>query len=147
MRPAFQTRQILLRSQQQLDTLLFLIPNLPLDADKPLEVIIREQVKQRGLSQNALYWMRLHEIAEQGWFQGKLYSSDVWHEYSKKHIMPEEIITKDGEIMSKWVESPDGSRVVISTTQLAKACFAEYTEMVEAFGAGLGVRFKEKGYE
>ena len=90
--------------------------------------------------------MRLHEIAEQGWFQGRLYSADVWHEYAKKHIMPEEIITKDGEIRSKWVESPDGSRVVISATQLAKACFAEYTEMVEAFGAGLGVRYKEKGY-
>ena len=147
MRPSFQTRQILLRSQQQVDTLLFLIPNLPLDADKPLEVLIREQVKQRGISQNAYYWMRLHEIAEQGWFQGRLYSADVWHEYAKKHIMPEEIITKDGEIRSKWVESPDGSRVVISTTQLAKACFAEYTEMVEAFGAGLGVRFKEKCYE
>lgn len=147
MRRAFQTRQILLRSKQQVDTLLFLIPNLPLDADRPLEVLIREQVKQRGQSQNAYYWMRLHEIAEQGWFQGRLYSADVWHEYAKKHIMPEEIITKDGEIRSKWVESPDGSRVVISTTQLAKACFAEYTEMVEAFGAGLGVRFKEKCYE
>lgn len=121
--------------------------NLPLDLEKPLEVIIREEVKQRGLSQNAYYWMRLGEIAEQGWFQGRLYSADVWHEYCKKYVMPEEIVTKDGEIRSKWVDSPDGSRVVISTTQLAKGCFAEYVGMVEAFGATLGVRYKEKGYE
>jgi hypothetical protein len=147
MRPAFQTRQILLRSQQQVDTLLFLIPNLPLDADKPLEVIIREQVKQRGLSQNALYWMRLHEIAEQGWFQGRLYSADVWHDYCKKYVMPEEIITKAGEVRSKWVDAPDGNQAVISTAELNRGSFAVYTEMVEAFGAGLGVRFKEKGYE
>ena len=130
-----------------MDSLTFLIPNLPLDKDNPLEVTIREQVKQRGLDQNGLYWLRLREIAEQGWFQGRLYSAEIWHEYAKKHIMPEEIVTKDGEIRSKWLDTPDGEPVVISTTQLAKGCFAEYTQLVEVFGAELGVRFKERDYE
>ena len=147
MRDKFNSRSILLRSQQQVDTLLYLIPNLPLDPDKPLEVLIREQVKQRGLDQNGLYWKRVGEIANQAWFQGRQYSKDVWHEYAVKHILPEEITTKDGEIRSKWVDCPDGSQTVISTTQLSKGTFAAFTEEVEVFGAGLGVHFTEKNYE
>lgn len=118
-----------------------LVSNLPTDPDRPLEVLIREQVKQRGIDQNGLYWRRLADIAEQAYFEGKRYSKDVWHIYLCKEEMPEEIVTRDGEIRSKWVELPDGSLTVISTTQLSKASFAEYTTIVEAFGAGLGVRF------
>lgn len=146
MRDKFVSRSILLRSQQQVETLLHLIPNLPIDPERPLEVLVREQVRQRGLDANGYYWMRIGEIAEGGWFQGRRYSQDVWHEYAKKHILPEEIITKDGEIRSKWVESPDGSRVVISTTQLSKGTFAAFTEEVEAFGASLGVHFRAREY-
>ena len=65
MRPKFQTRQILLRGQQQVDTLLFLIPNLPLDAENPLEVLIREPVKQRGIDQNGLYYIE-HSFGMKG---------------------------------------------------------------------------------
>lgn len=141
MRPKFPTRQILLRSQQQVDTLLFLIPNLPLDAENPLEVLIREAVKQRGIDQNGLYWRRIGDIAEQAWLKGRQYSKEVWHEYLARNEMPEEIVTKDGEMRSKWEESPDGAMTVISTSRLSKGSFAEYTEAVEAFGASLGVKF------
>lgn len=144
-RTKFQTRQILLRSQQQVDTLLFLIPNLPLDSEKPLEVLIREPVKQRGVDQNGLYFKRVGEIAEQAWLKGRQYSKDVWHVYLCQYEMQEEIETKDGERRSKWVDMPDGGRTVISTTQLSKACFAEFTAIVEAFGASLGVRFNVRG--
>jgi hypothetical protein len=140
-RDKFTTRTILLKSELQRNTLLSLIPNLPLDAEKPLQVIVREEVKARGLDANGYYWLRIGEIASQAWFEGKQFSKEVWHIYLGKHHMPEMITTKDGEARSKWVESPDGSMVVISTTQLERGCFAAYTEIVEAFGASLGVQF------
>lgn len=44
-RQPYSPRSILLRTAAQAALLCRLIPNLPLDADKPLEVLIREQVK------------------------------------------------------------------------------------------------------
>lgn len=144
MRNKFGTRQILLRSKQQAETAIQLISNLPLDQDQPLEILIREQVKQRGIDQNGLYFRRVRDIAEQGWFEGRQYSTDVWHQYLAKYEMPEEIVTKDGEVRSKWESLPDGTQAVISTTRLSKGCFAEYAAIVEAFGASLGVRFSAR---
>src|SRR5688500_9343305 len=145
MRPKFQTRQILLRTPSQTELAVSLIQNLPTDPDKPLEILVREAVKQRGVDQNGLYWRRIGDIAEQGWLEGRQYSKDVWHVYLCKYEMSEEIEAKDWVKRSKWVDMPDGGRTVISTTQLSKACFAEFTEIVEAFGASLGVRFNVRG--
>lgn len=140
-RGKFATKKILLRTKTQLDNLLALAPHLPLDESHPIEVVIREEVKTRGIDANAYYWLRLGEISEQAWFNGRQYISDVWHEYCKRHIMPEEVTTKDGETRSKWTETPDGELTVISTTMLEKSSFHEYTTAVEAFGASLGVMF------
>lgn len=137
----FKQIKILLRTRRQVESLLSIVPHLPLDESHPLEVVIREEVKGRGFDANAYYWLRLGEIAEQAWFNGRQYISDVWHEYCKRHIMPDEITTKDGEIRSKWTETPDGELTVISTTVLEKSSFHEYTTAVEAFGASLGVKF------
>lgn len=141
MRPKFATRQFFLRTDTQTATLLALIPHLPLDQDNPLEVVIREPVKARGMDQNGYYFMRIGELAGQAWIDGKQFSKDAWHEYAKKNIMPEEITTKDGEVRSKWEPTPDGDMSVISTTRLERGCFADYTNAVEAFGASLGVMF------
>jgi hypothetical protein len=140
-RQKFETRKIYLRGELQREAALALIRNLPADDAHPLEVLIREEVKARGLDANGYYWLRLTEIAEQAWFNGRQFSKEVWHEYARQNLMPDTITTKDGEIRSKWIESPDGAPVVISTTNLERRCFAEYTEAVEAFGAGLGVHF------
>ena len=145
MRQKFPTRQILLRSDTQLAIVMALLPNLPLDEQEPLEVIIREPVKARGLDQNGYYFMRIGELAGQAWIDGKQFSKDAWHEYAKKNIMPEEITTKDGEVRSKWEPTPDGDMSVISTTRLERGCFADYTNAVEAFGASLGVMFSADG--
>jgi hypothetical protein len=103
--------------------------------------VISEEVKKRGLSQNSYYWMRLGEIAIQAWSNGRQYDSDVWHEYGKRNIMPDIVEIKSGEKVSKFMDSPDGNQIIISTTQLSKKQFSEYTEMVEALGASLGVMF------
>lgn len=141
MRQPFKTRNILLRTMEQVNHAVHLIVNLPLDDKNPLEIVIREQMKGRGLDQNSFYWLRLGEIADQAWFNGKQYNSDMWHIYCRRNIMPDIVILKDGSEVSKWLESPDGSLEVISTTLLEKGCFANYTQLVESFGASLGVEF------
>lgn len=140
-RQPFATRKIILVGPNQRDLAIAAIGNAPIDPLRPLEVVIREEVKARGLDQNGLYWLRLGEIADQAWLRGRQYSKEVWHHYAGQNIMPEEITTKDGEVRSKWEDSPDGKPTVISTTRLEKRCFADYTTAVEAFGAGLGVQF------
>jgi hypothetical protein len=132
---------VLIRSEQQKELLANKISNLPVDCDRPIQIVISEQTKKRGLDQNGYYWLRLGEIAAQVWRNNKQYTSELWHDYCKKHEMQEEVELKDGTVCSKWIEAPDGSVTVISTTQLSKRCFAEYTQIVEAFGAGLGVMF------
>lgn len=114
-----------------------MVRNAPLG----IEIVAREIVKARKPDQNGYYFMRIGEIAEQAWVAGKQFSKDAWHEYAKKNILPEEITTKDGEVCSKWEQTPDGGMSVISTTRLERGCFAEYTNAVEAFGASLGVMF------
>lgn len=133
----FKTRVLRLVTQFQRDTVAQLAQNVPAG----VEVVFREPVKQRGLDQNGYYWLRLTEIADQAWIQGRQYSKEVWHEYARQNLMPDMVTTKDGSEVSKWLPSPDGKPVVISTTQLEKRCFAQYTEIVEAHGAGMGVMF------
>lgn len=146
-REKFKTVTIILDSPFKRNIALAKMTNAPIDTDKPLEWILREKVKVRGLDANGYYWLRLGEIAEQAWFQSGVddkpqrYSKDAWHIYAGRMLMPEIVTTKDGERRSKWVTVPDGSVAVISTTLLESAFFAKYTEIVEAFGASLGVMF------
>lgn len=148
-RQKFTTRQILLRTGQQLDIVMALLPNLPLDDENPLEVLIREPVKARGMDQNALMWVGpLADIAAQAWVQGRQFSADVWHEHFKREYLPEEDaenlheLVKDPFKWRKWDYTPTGERVLIgSTTQLTKRGFALYLQQVEADGAGMGVQF------
>ena len=139
---AFQKRVILLRGEQQRETLLALVRNLPVDDKKPLQVTIQEESKQRGLNANAYYWVMLGQAAEQAYLEGRRYDADVWHEYVRRNVMADEITLKDGTVRSKWIELPDGSTTIVSTTQLERKCFAEYVTTCEAFFANLGVQFK-----
>lgn len=140
-RQKFVTRKWLLKTEKQRDSLMVTLPNLPLDDVHPIEIVAREEAKARGLDANGYYWLRLGEIASQAWFNGRQYIADVWHEYAKRHLMQEQVTLKDGTVRSKWIEAPDGTLTVISTTLLEKGCFAEYCTIVEAFGADLGVQF------
>ena len=140
----FITRTIVLIDDNRRHIANCLINTVPLG----LEVIVREPVKVRGIDQNGLYWIRLGEIAEQAWFNGRQYNSDVWHEYAKRNLMPDTITDKNGVERSKWLETPaKGELAVISTTELSKGCFSEYTNIVEAFGANLGVLFSANSRE
>lgn len=131
----------LIRSDQQKEVLASKISNLPVDSERPIQIVISEQTKARGLDQNGLMWKRIGEISSQGWINKRQYSKECWHKYLKDNEMPEEVELKDGTICSKWVEQIDGSMKVISTTLLSARCFAEYVTIIEAFGSSLGVLF------
>ena len=132
---------VLIRSELQKELLTSKIANLPVDEDNPIQIVISEQTKARGLDANAYYWLRLGEVSAQAWSAGRQYQSDIWHEYCKRNIMSDIVEIKSGDMVSKYMDSPDGNAVIISTTQLSKKQFAEYTEAVEAFGCSLGVMF------
>lgn len=143
-REAFTTRTIYLRAEQQREIAIALLGNVPLDAGKPLEFVVREQVKARKPDQNALMWSGpLADIAEQGYVQGRTYSAETWHEHFKREYLPEEFdpeLCKEG--YQKWDYTPSGERILIgSTTQLTVRGFALYLQQVEAFGASIGVMF------
>ncbi len=87
----------------------------------------------RSQEQNALYWVRLTEISEQLFPDGKQYSPEVWHEWLKAKFLGKTVIVVDGEphIVPK------------TTTTLKTVDFADYLTQVEAWGAEHGVRFSD----
>lgn len=144
MRQPFKPRPFLLRDERVRDTLVAAVRNLPLDAMYPLEVVIREPVKGRKLSQNAAMWAgALRDISEQAWVQGRRHSAEVWADFFKRELLPEDFnpeMCKEG--YRKWDIDPGGERILIgSTTQLTVKGFSEYLMAMEAYGASLGVLF------
>ncbi len=144
VRSKFATRTIYIAGETQRDTLIQCARNLPLDKDNPLEVVIREKQKVRGLDANALMWVGpLKNIAEQAWVNGRTFSDVVWHEHFKALYLPEEYdpeLTKEG--YKKWDYTPSGDKVLVgSTTELLKKGFSIYLEQIHADGANMGVQF------
>jgi len=146
-RPKFEQRRLLLRGQEQVDRAIALLRNVPLDAGKPLEVLVREEVKGRKLDQNALMWAGpLRDISEQCWSDGRQFRAEVWHEYFKAQFLPEQYdpdLCKT-EHYRKWDYDPGGAPVLVgSTSDLTVKGFAQYLEQIHAFGAQMGVEFHE----
>lgn len=144
-RQKFETRKIILRGEQQRETALALISNLPVDSAKPLEVLVREEVRVRKPDQNSLMWSGpLKDIAEQAYVNGRTFSDVVWHHHFKVEYLPEEYdpeLCKD-ESYRKWDYTPTDERVLVgSTTDLTIKGFSLYLEQVYADGANRGVEF------
>lgn len=143
----YPTRTITIRDSRQIETLLNLIPNLPIRAKKPIQVIIREEIKVRSMSANDCMWAcQLKCISEQAYVQSRTYADTTWHEMFKDMYLPETFlspehqaeIVKDG--YKKYDIRPDGKRVLVgSTTELTTKGFSIYLQQVEAYGANLGV--------
>jgi hypothetical protein len=150
MRDKYQTRQGLLTGAMQLETVLQVLKNAPLDPMRPLEWIVREKAIKRNTTQNALMWSSaLADIAEQVWIDSKKYTIKMWHEHCKREFLPDEFtegITKEG--YKKWDFMPSGERVLIgSTGDLTTGGFSSYLEQVYAFGASYGVMFRANANE
>jgi hypothetical protein len=126
------------------------VSNLPFDGS--MEIVIRPITKKRTSSQNNAMWgVRLAEIADGVWVNGHQFSGDAWHIHLKREYLPEgheedfeKLVTKP-ETYAKWSFLPDGSRECIgSTTQLTTYGWQWYWTRIEAFFAlQHGLHFKE----
>jgi len=144
MRQHFATRRFLLRGEAVRESILNLVRNLPCDPARPLEIIVREEIKGRRLDANARMWAGpLKDIASQAWVDGRQFSAEVWHEWAKREFLPEEFDPERcREGYQKWDYDPSGERVLVgSTTMLTVKGFAEHLMMLEAAGASFGVLF------
>jgi len=143
MRDKFETRTIYLRGKQQEETLLQLIPALPLDEEKPLQVIIREAVDERSLAQNKLMWAMINDVSDQVWLNRRKYLPDVWNIYFKQLFLPdypEEGITRVN--YCKWGKGMEGEQVLIgSTTDLTIKGMTKYLDEINRYASEYGVVF------
>ena len=144
MRAQFDKRVIVLRGEEQRERALALIRNLPVDAEKPLQIVVDEYKPPRKKSQNDLMWAGpLKDMEDQAFLEGRKYSSKVWAEFFKEQFLPEAFdseLCRDGYV--KWEEDPRGMRKMVgSTTMLTVKGFAQYLEQIYVFGSELGVQF------
>lgn len=145
-RQKFEQRRVLLRAEEQVERAIAVLRNAPLDPLKPLEFLVREEVKARKPDQNALMWAGpLKDIAEQVWVERRQYSADVWNEHLKELYLPEEFdpeLCKEG--YEKWGFTPSGKRALTgSSKDLTIKGFAQYLDQIHAFGGNHGVEFHE----
>lgn len=149
-RQQYQQQTRLLAGEPQRESIICLIQNLPADAERPLEIVVRERQRVRRPDQNALYRAGpLKDIAEQAWLDGKQFSTEAYHELFKREFLPEdgtpEADPANGMVKDdyrKWLPTVDGgSHLAGSTTQLTVRGFSEFLDRVHAFGGNLGVEF------
>lgn len=149
-RQQYQQQTRLLAGEPQREAIIRLIQNLPADAERPLEIVVRERQKARRLDQNALYHAGpLKDIAEQATPNGRHFSAEAYHELFKREFLPEDDtpeadpangLVRDG--YRKWLPTiDDGRHLAGSTTQLTVRGFSQFLDQVHAFGGNLGVEF------
>ena len=87
---------------------------------------------KRTLPQNDRQWALLTDVSTQLCWHGQFYPPESWKEYFMHDYQ--------GAI---WMPHESGGMVPIgrSTSRLSKADHAEYTMLIEAFGARHGVKF------
>lgn len=145
-RPEFALRRILLREPEQVERAIAAIRNAPLDPIRPLECLIREEVKERKKSQNDMMWAGpLADIAAQVWVEGRQYRAEIWHEHFKASFLPEQYDPElcKREDYRKWDIGPSGERTLVgSSTDLTRKGFAQYVTEIEVFGAERGVEYR-----
>lgn len=143
-RQPFAMRKIRLVGEQQRETAIAMIRNLPIDPVTPLELVAREEVKLRKPDANSLMWAGpLKDISEQAWINDRRLTEKGWHEVFKRLYLPEEFDAElCKECYQKWDFDESGEPLLIgSTTDLTVRGFALYLEQVYAHGANMGVEF------
>ncbi len=148
-RELYPQKKVRLVGEIQRENAIKILQNAPIDTAKPLEFILREEVKPRKQTQNDLMWScQLKCISEQAYVQGRTYADTTWHEMFKEMFLPDDALFATPEQRAEIVKDsyrkydtrPDGKRVLVgSTTELTVKGFAIYLQQVEAYGANLGV--------
>lgn len=110
------------------------VRNLPINADRPIEVAIREYDTTRRNEANKYYWgVVIKSICEQAWIDGQQFGKDAWHEQAAQMFgIKEEIRLPNGTLTLRRK----------STADMKVREFAKYIEEVCAWAAQeLGIRF------
>lgn len=126
-----QTYQLI--DEQRRSNAINFIKQLPVDADKPLVIEIKERT--RSLDQNAKLWACLTDISNQViWYEKKLSPTD-W-----KHIFTASLEKQKSTV------GIDGGVVVLgqSTSRMSVKQLRDLIEVIHAFGAGKGVKFGDE---
>lgn len=108
-----------------------LFPYLAANLQAEKRLVLTVGPRKRTPAQNRRYWGRgvLAQVAEQAAPNGRLYSTETWHELFKRKFIGVE-------------ELPDGSVIGASSTKLTTAEFCAFCDQVEAYAANdLGVVF------
>ena len=96
-------------------------------------MVVEVKQEKRSLAQNARLWAMLTDISRQVEWYGQKLSPEDW-----KHIFTAALKK------TRAVPGIDGGIVVLgqSTSRMTKAEMAELQELMEAFGADKGVKFR-----
>lgn len=117
-------------------------------AGHPLAVSLYEYKSTRSIEQQSLMWVRLGEIAEQAWVNGRQFAAETWHEHCKREFLPDETgpTKRARKGYKKWELLPNGERALVgSTTKLTTFGMSEYMTALESWAAQeLGVRFSTR---
>ena len=130
----FNTRTINLTGPQQRATVATLAQNVP----DGIQVVFREPVKARKLSQNALLHAVLSEIADQVDWNGKRLSIEIWKRLCVASWLREE---KEFPVLIPSLDGNGFDVIYEKTSKLSVAQCASLIEWCFAFGVEHNVKF------
>lgn len=96
----------------------------------PMAVRLSIYRKDRSNEQNALMWVWLDKIAQDGWASGQQFSTEIWHEYAKRELLPDECARG----IKKWRHLPTGERILqMGTSHLNTEEMGVYLDKLQAW--------------
>lgn len=152
MRAQFDKRTILLRTEENRQRALTILQRVPLDAERPLRVVVDDPLPAKSREQEERYHAMIGDIAKQYVHAGR-----KWDLESMKRILLEQFrrdTVKDPDCMHLWASmgqlemapSFDGSGVVVLGVQSRKfpmKLASVFVEWLFALGAELNIKWSE----
>lgn len=130
--------KFLIRSDQQKTLLANKIAHLPVDIERPIQIVISEQTKKRTLPQNNTMWGMLGDIARQVEWYGMMLSDKEWKDIFTASLKKQKV-----------APGLDGGFVVLGahTSEMNVQEMIDMITLMQAFGVEKNVKFKAYGYE
>lgn len=152
MRQPFDKRTVLLRNEDNRQRALTIVARLPLDAERPLRIVVDDPLPAKSREQEEKYHSMIGDIAKQYEHAGR-----KWDLESMKRILLEQFrrdTVKDPDIMHLWASmgqlemapSLDGSGVVVLGVQSRKfpmKLASVFVEWLYGLGAELNIKWSE----
>lgn len=129
---------VLIRSEQQKEVLASKIANLPVDSERPIQIVISEQTKKRTLPQNNTMWGMLGDISKQVEWYGMMLLDHEWKDIFTASLKKQKV-----------APGLDGGFVVLGThtSEMNVQEMIDMITLMQAFGVEKNVKFKAYGHE